>query len=328
VGPIVAAPDKFRGSATAREVAEAVAEAAEAAGYECLRLPLADGGEGTLEALGGANRSLTVTGPLGRPVDARWRLTGDGAVLEAAQACGLDLAGGAEGNDPVRATTRGVGELLAAAAHGGARRVLLGVGGSATTDGGAGALEALAGTDISRLDVRVCCDVSTRFTDAARVFAPQKGADDERVRLLTRRLHELRARYRERFGVDVDEVPGSGAAGGLAGGLLAIGARLVSGFETIADLVGVDEALAGARLVVTGEGRLDETSRAGKVVGGVLRRAVAAGVPVLVLAGSVQDDLAVPSGVTVVDLTRRFGGERSWRDPRGCIRDATAEKLR
>jgi glycerate kinase len=322
---IVAAPDKFRGSATAREVADAVAEAV--AGDECLRVPLADGGEGTLDVLGGGNRVSTVPGPLGRPVRARWRLDASCAVIESAQACGLLLAGGAEQNDPVAATTRGVGELVAAAVGEGAHHVLLGVGGSATTDGGAGALAALAATDLSGVDLRVCCDVTTRFTEAARVFAPQKGASAEQVRRLTARLRELRVRYRRQFGIDVDDVPGSGAAGGLAGGLLAVGARLVPGFDAVADRLGLDAALAGADLVVTGEGRLDGTSLAGKVVGGVLRRSAAAAVPVLVLAGTVDAEVVLPSGVAVVDLTRTFGPERSWRDLPGCVREAVTERL-
>jgi glycerate kinase len=327
VSRVVAAPDKFRGSATAPAVAEAVAAAVLRSGGECTRLPLADGGEGTLDAFGGGNRTTTVTGPLGRPVRALWRLDGKSAVLEAAQACGLVLAGGPEHNDPVAATTRGVGELVAAAVAAGARSVLLGVGGSATTDGGDGAVAALSGTDLSGIDLQVCCDVTTRFTDAARVFGPQKGATGRQVEQLTARLAALRARYREQFGVDVDRIPGSGAAGGLAGGLLAVGGRLAPGFDTVADRCGLDAALAGASLVVTGEGRLDATSLAGKVVGGVLRRAAAMRVPVLVVAGTVEGGLPLPSGVAVVDLTERFGGDRSWGDPCGCVRAAVTEYL-
>ena len=141
---ILAAPDKFRGSASAREVAAGVAAAADAVGWSCVQLPLADGGEGTLDAFGGANRSTTVTGPLGGRVDAEWRLGDDGvAVVESALASGLVLAGGAEGNDPVRATSRGTGQLVAAAIAGGARRVIVSLGGSATTDGGLATVEEL-----------------------------------------------------------------------------------------------------------------------------------------------------------------------------------------
>ncbi len=140
---VLAAPDKFRGTLTASEAAAAIAAGAARAGWEATRLPLADGGEGTLDVLGGGNRSTVVTGPLGAPVEAAWRLDDGVALIEAAQACGLSLAGGAEGNDPLRATSRGVGELIAAAVAAGAERVVVTVGGVASTDGGVGAVEAL-----------------------------------------------------------------------------------------------------------------------------------------------------------------------------------------
>src|SRR5262245_729700 len=163
----LAVPDKFRGSLTASQAARALALGA---GGECRELPLADGGEGTLEVLGGPNRSTRVTGPLGDPVDAEWRLDGGIAVIETARASGLALAGGADRNDPVNATTRGAGELIAAALAEGAREVVVAVGGSATTDGGLGAVEALGGERF-RVPVRVACDVLTLFADAAAVFA-------------------------------------------------------------------------------------------------------------------------------------------------------------
>src|SRR4051794_13203333 len=140
---VVAAPDKFRGTAHANDVAAAIARAAAAQGWECTEVPLADGGEGTLEVLGGANRTALVTGPLGDPVEAGWQLRGRRAVIEMATASGLELAGGAEGNDPMAASTYGTGELITAAVDAGARRILVGVGGSATTDGGLGARRAL-----------------------------------------------------------------------------------------------------------------------------------------------------------------------------------------
>jgi glycerate kinase len=141
---VLAAPDKFRGTVTAREAAAAMCLGATAAGWSCHALPLADGGEGTLDALGGPTRTSVVTGPLGAPVEAGWRLDGERAVLEMSRASGLALAGGEAGDDPVGATTRGTGELVAAAAAAGAREIVVGVGGSATTDGGAGALEAVS----------------------------------------------------------------------------------------------------------------------------------------------------------------------------------------
>ncbi len=140
---IVAAPDKFKGTASAREIADAIAAAAEVSGATCTRIPMADGGEGTLEALGGPNRTSLVTGPLGNPVEAEWRLDGKSAVIEMARSSGLVLAGGPDENDPLGATTAGVGELIGNAIDAGASTIIIGVGGSATTDGGLGALDAL-----------------------------------------------------------------------------------------------------------------------------------------------------------------------------------------
>lgn len=250
-----------------------MADAAHASGWTCEELPFADGGEGMLNAFGGANRETVVTGPLGSPVTAGWRLEADLAVVEMAQASGLELAGGADGNAPLSATTRGTGELIAAALDVGARRVFVGVGGSATTDGGLGAVEVLvpyAPLDGSRGgQVFVACDVSTAFVDAATVFGPQKGADTPQVAALTRRLHALAKRYVSEHGVDVRRLPGSGGAGGLGGGLAALGASLTSGFELIADELELAAACRQADLVLTGEALLDAQSLAGKVVGGL-----------------------------------------------------------
>lgn len=305
------APDKFRGTLTARQAAAAIASGAARAGWTTAELPLADGGEGTLDVLGGGNRRTTVTGPLGAPVEAEWRLEDDGtALIEAARACGLSLAGGPEGNDPLRATSRGVGELVAAAVAEGASRIVVAVGGVASTDGGAGAVEALP-PHLPPLDV--ACDVEAGFLDAADVFAPQKGATPEQVQTLRERLASL----------SIPDLPGSGAAGGLAGGLAAIGARLVFGFELVADRLGLDERLAEADLVVTAEGRLDATSFTGKVVGGVLGRAGAAGVEALVLAGEV----APGSPLDAVSLVERYGPERAFAEPAECLTELAANVL-
>ena len=271
VSVAIACPDKFRGTLTAPDAAEAMARGMRTAGFDEVRVvPLADGGEGTLDVLlarGGSRRQVRVTGPLGDPIDAEYGVTPSGlAVLEMAQASGLALV---ERNDPLRASTRGTGELLAAAARAGATRVLIGVGGSATTDGGLAAVEAL-GWSLGGLEVTVACDVTIGFLDAAARFGPQKGASDAQVALLRRRLERLADVYERRTGVDVTTLEGGGAAGGLAGGLAALGARLEPGFEVVALEAGLEEALDGATLVVTGEGRLDGNSFAGKVVGGVL----------------------------------------------------------
>jgi glycerate kinase len=323
---VVAAPDKFRWTARANDVAAAIARAAAANGWECIQVPVADGGEGTLEVLGGPNRTTLVTGPLGDPVEAGWQLRGGRAVVEMATASGLDLVGGAEGNDPMAASTYGTGELIAAAVDAGARRILVGVGGSATTDGGLGALRAMH--PLARLrgvDLAVACDVRTTFLDAADLFAPQKGASSAQVKLLRRRLERLAQVYLEDHGVDVLDVPGSGAAGGLAGGLLAAGATIVEGFELVADEVELDDALEHAQLVVTGEGFLDEQSFDGKVVGGVVARAAAAGVPVFVVAGAIYDD--VSSRVEAVSLVAEYGEERAMSDTVACIEEVVSARL-
>ena len=309
---LLAAPDKFRGTLTAREAAAALAAGAEQAGWTAVELPLADGGEGTLDVLGGGNRRTLVSGPLGEPVDAAWRLEEDGtALIEAAQACGLTLAGGPERNDPLRATSRGVGELIAAAVAEGATRIVVTVGGVASTDGGVGAAEAVPHP--LHVPLEVACDVDARFLDAADVFAPQKGATPEQVPLLRERLEKL----------VVPDLPGSGAAGGLAGGLAAIGARLLPGFDLVADRVGLDERLAEADLVVTGEGLVDATSFTGKVVGRVLDRAQAAGIEALVVAG----DVASGSRIDALSLVARYGPERALAEPAECLMELVETAL-
>jgi glycerate kinase len=322
----LAAPDKFRGTLTGPEAATAMATGLRTAGYgEVRTLPLADGGEGTLDVLlaarGGSRRSIAVTGPLGEPVDAEYGVLPDGtAVVEMARASGLSLIRGKR--DPLRASTRGTGELLAAVIRGGASRVIVGVGGSATTDGGLAAIEAL-GWSLGGADVTVACDVTTQFVDAARVFGPQKGASPAQVQLLARRLARLADQYEARTGVDVRALEGAGAAGGLAGGLAALGARLEPGFDVVAQAAGLDAALQGAGLVVTGEGRVDASSFAGKVVGGVLEWAAEEGVAQLgLIAGQVTDDareeLGVIGPVRVLALT-----ERVWQSGEAFARAAT-----
>ena len=321
---LVAAPDKFRGTATAGEVAAAVAAAARAAGWTCDEAPIADGGEGTLDAIGGQLRRAAVHGPLGAMVTAEWRMDGSTAVIEMARASGLQLVGRPGGNDPVRATTAGTGELIATAVKAGAKRVLIGMGGSATTDGGLAALTALEPhSRLHGIELVVACDVETLFLDAAAVFSPQKGATPAQVALLSRRLERLAQVYLEDHGVDVRPLVGAGAAGGLAGGLAAIGARLVPGFEVVAEAVDLAERLEGADLVVTGEGFLDEQSFNGKALGGVVGLAGEVGVPVLVVVGDAAGEHPVP----YVSLVERFGRERALADTLACIGQVVADRL-
>jgi len=334
---VVVAPDSFKGTLGAAAAAEALAEGwrAERPDDEVLTLPLADGGEGTLDALGhdlpdDCWRSAPVSGPDGRPVDAAWLLLPDGtAVVEMARAAGLPLL---ERPDPLHATTRGLGELLAAAvADPGVQRVMLTLGGSATTDGGTGALAALGarfldaeGADLppgggalarlARVDlagltppppggVQCLVDVTAPLLGplgAAGQFGPQKGASPEQVAQLDAALERLS----DLLGGD-REAPGAGAAGGTAYGFaVAWGAQFVSGAQAVAAAAGLDEALAGAALVVTGEGQFDAQSLRGKVVGDLVDRAGRAGVPVSVVAGRVvtDGDLPVRQALSLTDL--------------------------
>jgi glycerate kinase len=324
--PVLCCPDKFRGTLTAHEAAEAFAAGVERAGRRAERLPLADGGEGTLDVLcpdPGSRRTTRVTGPLGDPVDAEWGARDDAAVIEMARASGLALVGGR--NDPLRASTHGTGELIAEALDEGIRRVIVAVGGSATVDGGLGALEAL-GFDLRDAQVVVACDVSTTFVDAARVFGPQKGADAEAVLELELRLGRLAERYHADLGVDVRSLPGSGAAGGLAGGLAAIGARLVPGAGLVAETVGLRDALGASCLALTGEGHLDATSLDGKVVGHVIETARDVGAPVGVVAGD-ADAGTLGDDVPCQTLVGLAGSPEAARRDAAALAAAAAQTL-
>jgi glycerate 2-kinase len=261
------APASFKGTFSAAEVAAAIARGLRERGIEADQLPVADGGDGTLDvlvsALEGELRTTTVPDPLGRPVEAAFGMLPDGrAVVEMARASGISLLAAGE-RDAWRASTRGTGELVVAAVEAGARTVIVTVGGSATTDGGAGCLEALqeAGVDPQ---LEVVCDVRTAWEDAPRVFGPQKGADADMVKRLEQRLDELASRAPR----DPRGVPMTGAAGGLSGGLFAFrGARLVPGAAYVLDLLGFDLSARAASFAVTGEGRLDRQTLSGKAVG-------------------------------------------------------------
>jgi glycerate kinase len=335
---LVAAPDKFRGTANAAEIAATVSNAARQAGWSADEAPMSDGGEGLLDVVGGIQRVNEVEGPLGQPVSAEWRVLpetsdaegrGTTAVIEMAQAAGRALVPHPSGEDPVRATTAGVGQLLLAAKQAGARRIIVGCGGSATTDGGWGAVQAVGGPNVlNDIEIVVASDVTTTFRDAASVFGPQKGATPEQVTRLTARLDELSDRYRRDFGVDVDALPGAGAAGGLAGGLAALGARIAPGFELVASLIGLAHRVAVADLVVTGEGHLDPPSFSGKVPGGVLAL-VAGRCPVLCIAGGADDELMEdpPGGMDIVSLSARFGAERARTETLTLIDEVVTEAL-
>jgi len=250
--------------------------------------------------LGGTWHDADVSDPLGRPVRAEWLELPDGrAVVEAAAAVGLPLLAPEE-LDPLRASSRGFGELIAAALGRGVRGLLLGLGGSATVDGGAGVREVLGRLPVPAV---VLCDVATPLRGAARLFGPQKGAAPEDVPVLERRL--LGMPELEPYA----DLPGAGAAGGLGAALAALGAELLPGADTVLDLVGFDTELAGSDLVVTGEGTVDVTTAEGKAPGVVARRAAAAGVSCVVVGGVV---LASVAGAETVALSG---------DPSRCAED-------
>lgn len=278
-GLVVVAPDSFKGTFSATEVAAALARGLRAGGQEVVELPLADGGEGTMDALlvalGGERRTEIVADPLGRPVGAAYGLLPDGsAIVESAQATGLGRVPEAD-RDAWAASTHGTGELIIAAVRADASRVLVAVGGTASTDGGEGAVAALEEAGVE-MELLVLCDVRTPWEDAPRVFGPQKGADPTTVARLERRLEELAARAPR----NPTGVPMTGAGGGLAGGLWAFcGAELVPGAPFVLDAIGFDANLLKAALCVTGEGSLDDQTAAGKVVAEIATRCLAAGIP-------------------------------------------------
>ncbi len=288
-------PASLKGVLSARDAAAALADGVRSAGGDAVELPVADGGEGTAEslhaALGGEWREAVVSDPLGRPVSAPWLLLPDGgAVVEAAAAIGLPLLAARE-RDPLVTSSRGLGELVLAALRDGAGSLLVGLGGSATVDGGAGLCEVLRELAVP---TTVLCDVRTTLGDAARLFGPQKGASPADVVVLERRLAEMTeiAPYAA--------LPGSGAAGGLGAAFAALGAELVPGAPAVLDLVGFQEHLPDADLVVTGEGQVDETTAEGKAPGVVATRCTAAGVRCVVFGGRIVRALA---GIETVGLS-------------------------
>ena len=298
--PILVAPDAFKGTMSAHVVAAAIGRGIERAGLEPPDLcPIADGGEGTssvlLTALGGETGGATVTGPLGQPVTAGFALLDGGgtAVVEVAEAAGLHLVGPEPTPETAwAASTRGVGELVLEALDAGAEVVLVAAGGSASTDGGAGAVAAIEeGGGLRGATLVVLCDVRTSFEDAARVFAPQKGADPATVDALDARLAALPWATRS--------TPFTGAAGGLSGGLQSLGARLVPGAPFVLDELGFDARMRAARAVITGEGRLDATTLHGKAAGEAATRARQSGVPCHAIVG--QDGLDL-LGRRILDL--------------------------
>ncbi|MDY7010044.1 MAG: glycerate kinase [Planctomycetota bacterium] len=368
---IVIAPDSFKESLSAIEVARAIASGVREAapGADIDLCPMADGGEGTVEAMVAATdgefRTVEVAGPLCKPTEARFGLLGDGktGVIEMAQAAGLGLIA-PEDRNPLLTTTFGVGQLILAALDAGAERLIIGIGGSATTDGGAGCAQALgvvfidrhgkacvcglAGdglTDIARIDISdrdsriadceilVACDVTNPLTGpdgAAAVYGPQKGATPEMVRALDAGLVNLADIIHEQLGMDVEHIPGAGAAGGLGAGLVAFaGAQLRSGIEIVADAVGLAERIAEADLVITGEGRFDFQSASGKATAGVAKIAADADVPCICIPGQADTDAPREMFLAVRPLVGEGADlADAMREPARLLKLRTADAIR
>jgi glycerate 2-kinase len=327
---IVIAPDSFKESMSAMEAACAIEKGFKQVlpNAEYVKVPMADGGEGTVRSLvdatGGEIRKETVTGPLGTAVEAFYGLTGDRktAVIEMAAASGIHLVP-KEKRNPLVTTTKGTGELIRAALDQRVERIVIGIGGSATNDGGAGMAQALGarlldrdgnplgfgGGELSKLDsidlsqldprlkevhIEVACDVDHPLTGkrgASAVFGPQKGATPEMVTILDANLARFAQVVKETLGIDVDPIPGAGAAGGLGAGLIAfLGASLKRGVDVVAEAVQLDKHMAQASLVITGEGKIDGQTIHGKTPVGVAKRAKKYGVPVIGIAGMLGED--------------------------------------
>jgi glycerate kinase len=354
---IVIAPNAFKGSLSALEAATAIGEGIRIAAPDAdlVLVPIADGGDGTVDALvaatQGERRTRRVHGPLVDPVDAEYGLIDQGstAVIEMAKAAGLALVP-KDKRDPRVTTTYGVGELLQYAYDEGARRFIVGIGGSATNDGGAGMAQALGyhllddkglelppgGLALKRLarihvggvhanwketEVDVACDVTNPLTGprgASAVYGPQKGATPDMVAELDAALHHFAEVIRRDLGVDVEQLPGAGAAGGLGAGLVAfVGARLRPGAEMVMEALHLDERLTGAELVITGEGRIDsQTARFGKGPAAVARHAKSAGIPVVAIGGSVADE---------TELRLLFDGLEATVAEPGTLEEAIAQ---
>ena len=344
---IVIAPQEFKGSLTAIEIARAIQIGVSRAmpNAETVLAPVADGGDGTLQALvdssGGRKESAAVTGPLGEEVVAEWGALGDGktAVIEMARSSGLALVD-LDARDPRRATTRGVGELIAAALNAGQSKFIIGIGGSATNDGGAGMMQALGASlldsngrelgpggaalakldhiDVSNLDERVrsadvvvACDVNNPLcgpTGASAVFGPQKGATPEIVAELDAALSHFADIVERDLAADVRDRAGAGAAGGMGAGLMALlDAELRAGVDIVLDAVGLEHQLDGADLVITGEGQIDASTVFNKAPVGVARLASQRGIPVIAVSGSLGEgyegvhELGIDAVFTLVD---------------------------
>ncbi len=325
---VVCAPDSFKGSLTATEAAEAMEKGIKnfREDIEVIKLPLSDGGEGMVQSLvsatGGKKKSAIITGPLGKKVHAEYGVLGDGrGAMEMAAASGLLLLSSKELN-PLKTNTYGTGELLKALLDEGCQEIIVGIGGSATNDGGVGMIQALGGKffdsrgrelgwgggelkklsdynlkdldpRIKKTRIRVACDVDNPLTGekgAAMVYGPQKGATLEMIKELDDGLNRLGKLIKEKEGIDIKNVPGAGAAGGLGAGMMGfLGGELHPGVDLVLDTVKFEEKIKGAQLVITGEGKLDKQTAFGKTPLGVVKRS--GGIPAVAIGGWVEEEI-------------------------------------
>ena len=303
---IVIACDSYKGCLSSSDVANAAAHGVAEVYPDCevVKLAVADGGEGTVEALvdtlGGHLEWAEVSDPLGRPVKAAYGVAGDLAIIESAAACGLTLLTKEERN-PLVTSTKGLGELIMAAIDKGCRKFLIGLGGSATNDGGMGMIRAEGFLEKTKgMKFTVACDVDTPYIGehgASRVFGPQKGASEQDVEILEERLGGYALTILKETGVDVRDMAGAGAAGGLGGAFRAyLGAELKRGVDLVLDQIDFDSKIQGADLVITGEGCSDYQTLKGKTASGVLERAKRQGIPVALVSGAVRDEQMLRDG--------------------------------
>lgn len=303
---IVIACDSYKGCLSSSDVANAAAHGVAEVYPDCevIKLAVADGGEGTVEALvdtlGGHLEWAEVSDPLGRPVKAAYGVAGDLAIIESAAACGLTLLTKEERN-PLVTSTKGLGELIMAAIDKGCRKFLIGLGGTATNDGGMGMIRAEGFLEKTKgMKFTVACDVDTPYIGehgASRVFGPQKGASEQDVEVLEERLRGYALTILKETGVDVRDMAGAGAAGGLGGAFRAyLGAELKRGVDLVLDQIDFDSKIRGADLVITGEGCSDYQTLKGKTASGVLERAKRQGIPVALVSGAVRDEQMLRDG--------------------------------
>jgi glycerate kinase len=302
---VLVAPDKFKGSISAKRFVELSVKFLEECGLTVAGIPLADGGDGTGEVLGDRHYRDRARTAFGEWTTSTWYASSTLAVIEVAEIVGFVRMGGPSRKGVLEGRSHGVGDLIKAAIERGYRSIAVACGGSGITDGGQGLVEALSDVDLRGVELWALADVSTRFTDAATLFAPQKGANPDDVRVLQGRLGALAEQYVTRTGIDVTTLDGGGAAGGIAGGLATLGATIMSGFEFVAARRGLREAVRDADLVVTGEGRLDASTFEGKVVMRLAQLTERAGVSLRVVCGSldpVVDGRKLGSRVRVTPL--------------------------